>query len=286
MFKLKFAKMYDNTIFTKHNLCPVVEDYFKTNDSTFCVADGVTRDDVNGNVVGYPETKEEALDWLSRYPNPSGAYESAKIVCETFVNDVAKLNNSEISEEKIMDIIKKSNQSLQKINDNRNIDYLKEDYYCCEAVGGRIVNNTLYCFSIGDCHITVLNDNLDVIFTTINNHKQFEDYLNNIYCKQNHFDWATSEARVMVRRDYRNKPDKKYEGKDVSFGALSGEKEAEYYLDTYSIDLSTAKYICAYSDGCEPFFESKENIIKLFENLDGLKYEGKERTLVVYEKIL
>lgn len=286
MFKLKFAKMYDNTIFTKYNLCPVVEDYFKTSDSTFCVADGVTRDDVNGNVVGYPETKEEALDWLSRYPNPSGAYESAKIVCETFVNDVAKLNNSEISEEKIMDIIKKSNQSLQKINDNRNIDYLKEDYYCCEAVGGRIVNNTLYCFSIGDCHITVLNDNLDVIFTTINNHKQFEDYLNNIYCKQHHFDWTTPEARVMVRRDYRNKPDKKYEGKDVSFGALSGEKEAEYYLDTYSIDLSNAKYICAYSDGCEPFFESKENIEKLFENLDGLKYEGKERTLVVYEKIL
>lgn len=285
MFKLKFAKMYDNTIFTKHNLCPVVEDYFKTNDSTFCVADGVTRDDVNGNPVGYPETKEEALDWLSRYPNPSGAYESAKIVCETFVNDVAKLNNSEISEEKIMDIIKKSNQSLQKINDNRNIDYLKEDYYCCEAVGGRIVDNNLYCFSIGDCHITVLNDNLDVIFTTINNHKQFEDYLNNIYCKQNNFDWSTPEARIMVRRDYRNKPDKKYKGKDVSFGALSGEKEAEYYLDTYSIDLNTAKYICAYSDGCEPFFESKENIEKLFENLDGLKYEGKERTLVVYEKI-
>ena len=285
MFKLKFAQMYDNTIFTKYGLFPVVEDYFKTDNLTFCVADGVTRDDINGNSVGYPETEEEATDWLSRYPNPSGAYESSRIICEEFVRDVAELSDSEISEKHIMKAIKKSNHELQKINNNRKIDYLKEDYYCCEAVGGRIIENMLYCFSIGDCHITVLNDNLDVVFTTINNHKQFEDYLNNVYCKQHPFDWSTSEARVMVRRDYRNKPYQKYRGKDVSFGALSGEKEAEYYIDTYSVDLKNAKYICAYSDGCEPFFETKKNIMKLMRNLDGLKYEGKERTLIVYEKI-
>lgn len=285
MFVLKFAKMYDNTIFTQYGLCPVAEDYFKTENLTFCVADGVTRDDIYGNVVGYPQTKEEALDWLSRYPNPSGAYESARIVCESFVEDIVKYSDSEISEAYMMNAIKKANGELQRINNNRKIDYLKEDYYCCEAVGGRIINNILYCFSIGDCHITVLDHNLDVVFTTINNHKQFEDYLNNVYCNQHHFDWSTPEARVMVRRDYRNNPTRKYQGKDVSFGALSGQKEAEYYIDTYKVDLSNAKYICAYSDGCEPFFETKEKIVNLLGDLDGLKYEGKERTLIVYEKI-
>ena len=62
----------------------------------------------------------------------------------------------------------------------------------------------------------------------------------------------------MVRRDYRNKPNKKYEGKEISFGVLTGEKEAEHYIDVYKVDLSQVKYICAYSDGCEPFFSDIE----------------------------
>lgn len=89
--------------------------------------------------------------------------------------------------------------------------------------------------------------------------------------------------RQMVRKEYRNNPNKKYEGKDISYGALSGEENAEYYIDTYVVDLTNAKYVCAYSDGCEPFFENKEQIKKLLTNLDSLKDEGKERTLIVYE---
>lgn len=286
MFKLKFAKTYDNVAFTKHNLTPVVEDYFNVKDTTFCVADGVTRDDINGDPVGYPETEQEARKWLETYPNPSGALESAKIICDDFVYEIHKLDDSEISNKIIDEEIKKANKSLKAINDSRDIDYVKEDYYCSVAVGGRIVGDKLYCFSIGDCHITVLNSDFDVIFTTINNHKQFENYLNDVYSKEHDFDWQRPECRKMVRKDYRNNPAKKYNGKDVSFGVLSGEENAEYYIDTYCVDLSDAKYICAYSDGCEPFFENKENIINILSDLNGLKYEGKERTLIVYEKII
>lgn len=89
----------------------------------------------------------------------------------------------------------------------------------------------------------------------------------------------------MVRRDYRNKPDKKYQGKDISFGALTGEKEAEYYIDVYEVDLKDVSYICAYSDGCEPYFDDKEKIRQIIQNPQTIAEEGKERTLVIYEKV-
>lgn len=283
MFKLKFAKMYDNNIFERYNLKPVAEDYFLVKDNIFCVADGVTRDSVNGEVIPYPENKEEVEYWVKVYPNPSGAYEAAKICADSFVKYISECKD-EINENTIMEIVKKTNQEIWEINKDRQIDYVKDDLFCCVAVGGKIVDNTLYCFSIGDCHITLLDENLGTKFTTINNHKQFENYLD-MYCKENEFDWSNPKYRIMVRRDYRNKPEVKYNDKEVSFGVLSGEKEAEHYIDTYKVDLTDVKYICAYSDGCEPFFENKEKLKEIIQNPENLKNQGKERTLIIYELI-
>lgn len=283
MFKLKFAKMYDNNIFERYNLKPVAEDYFLVKDNIFCVADGVTRDSVNGEVIPYPENKEEVEYWVKVYPNPSGAYEAAKICADSFVKYISECKD-EINENTIMEIVKKTNQEIWEINKDRQIDYIKDDLFCCVAVGGKIVDNTLYCFSIGDCHITLLDENLGTKFTTINNHKQFENYLD-MYCKENEFDWSNPKYRIMVRRDYRNKPEVKYNDKEVSFGVLSGEKEAEHYIDTYKVDLTDVKYICAYSDGCEPFFENKEKLKEIIQNPENLKNQGKERTLIIYELI-
>lgn len=284
MFKLIYDKTLDNTIFTKLHLTPVVEDYYKIKDLSFCVADGVTRDNIKGEATKYPKNEEEAKYWVETYPNPSGAFDSAKIVCDTFISEIEKYSDDEISENVIMNIAKQCNKALKPLNANRKIDYVKEDYYCCEAVGGKIIGNYLYCFSLGDCHITLLDKDYNIVFTTINNHKQFENYLDNVYSKEHEFNWDDSKDRIMVRKDFRNNPSKKYNGKDVSYGAFSGEDTAEYYIDTYKVDLSKVEYICAYSDGCEPFFESKESIKNLLENLDTLKNNGKERTLIVYKK--
>ncbi len=282
MFKLKFAKMYDNNIFKEYNLEPVAEDYFLVKDDIFCVADGVTRDSVNGEVIPYPKNKEEVEYWVGVYPNPSGAYEAAKICADNFVKYVSECAD-EINEDNMKEIVKKTNQEIWKINKDRKIDYVKDDLFCCVAVGGKIVDNTLYCFSIGDCHITLLDENFDTKFTTINNHKQFENYLD-MYCKENEFDWSNPKYRIMVRRDYRNKPEVKYKEQEVSFGVLSGEKEAEHYIDTYKVDLTDVKYICAYSDGCEPFFDDKEKLKEIIQNPEKLQNEGKERTLIIYER--
>lgn len=282
MFQLKFAKMYDNSIFKKYNINPIAEDYFAIQDSAFCVADGVTRDSINGTPVPYPKNKEEAQKWVSTYPNPSGAAEAAKICSETFVKEISM--QKEIDEQTISNVIKKVNKKIWTINEGRKIDYLAEDLYCCVAVGGIIVKNILYCFSIGDCHITALDKEFNTKFTTINNHRQFEDYLEDVYCKENNYDWNNPQDRIMVRRDYRNRPNKKYQGKEISFGVLSGEKEAEHYIDIYKVNLNDIKYICAYSDGCEPIFASKEKTQEILQNPEKLENEGKERTLIIYEK--
>lgn len=282
MWNLKFAKMYDNNIFTKYGLTPVVEDYFKVDENVFCIADGVTRDDINGNPVPYPKNKEEAEKWIELYPNPSGAFDAAKITCDTFVDLLKK--ETQVNKQIILKTARKANKAVWNINDGRKIDYLKEDLYCCEAVGGVVKENKLYCFSIGDCHISVFDDNMELMFTSINNHKQFEDFIDNIYTKQHEFDWNRAEDRIMARRDYRNKPGQKINGKDISFGAFTGEEQAEYYIDTYEIDLEKAKYICAYSDGYEPYFEAKEKLQKVVNFPESTDLEGKERTIIIYER--
>ena len=284
MFKLKFAKMYDNKIFEKYNLKPVAEDYYVAKEDMFCVADGVTRDSITGEAVIYPKNEEEAREWVKTYPNPSGAYESAKICANQFINYLQESNLQEISKEMILEIVKKVNKDIFKINQDRKIDYLANDYYGCVAVGGYISSNMLYCFSIGDSHIVALDENGNIQFETINNHKSFENYLENVYSKQNQYDWNNAKDRIMVRRDYRNKPEMKYQGKDISFGVLTGEKEAEYYIDTYAIDLTNIKYICAYSDGCEPYFREKSIINKILKEPEIIEKEGKERTLIIYER--
>lgn len=284
MFKLKFAKMYDNKIFEKYNLKPVAEDYYVAKEDMFCVADGVTRDSITGEAVIYPKNEEEAREWVKTYPNPSGAYESAKICANQFINYLQESNLQEISKEMILEIVKKVNKDIFKINQDRKIDYLANDYYGCVAVGGYISSNMLYCFSIGDSHIVALDENGNIQFETINNHKSFENYLENVYSKQNQYDWNNAKDRIMVRRDYRNKPEMKYQGKDISFGVLTGEKEAEHYIDTYAIDLTNIKYICAYSDGCEPYFREKSIINKILKEPEIIEKEGKERTLIIYER--
>lgn len=283
MFKLKYAKTCDNKIFEKYHLKPIVEDYYIANNNHFCIADGVTRDTINGEAVPYPKNEEEAKAWVQTYPNPSGAFEAAKICGDHFIQYLKESDLQEFSDTNILEIVKKVNQDIFQINKNREIDYLANDYYGCVAVGGYISSNTLYCFSIGDCHIMTLDENGNVQFETINNHKPFEDYLENVYCKQNVYNWNCAKDRIMVRREYRNKPEMKYNGKDISFGVLTGEKEAEYYIDTYEIDLTNVRYICAYSDGCEPYFQEKETIKEILRKPEIIEEEGKERTLVIYE---
>ena len=168
MLDLIFAKTYNFPIMEKNNINHVFEDSFKISSNAFCIADGITRDLINGDAFFYPKTKEKALELTKKYPNPSGASQAAKICTENFINYTSNLDLNKINKNTIYKIIKRINLDIAKLNKNRHIDYIVNDYYCCVAVGGIFVNDTLYCFAIGDSKIKLLDENLNTLFDTSN----------------------------------------------------------------------------------------------------------------------
>ncbi len=284
MFKLKFSRTYDNVVFTQYGLKPVVEDYFKQDENIFCVADGVTRDLIDGTTTPYPKNFEEVQKIVDLYPNPSGAFEAAKICGDGFVKYLSEYSKNDVNEKVIKDIVKKVNEDIWQINKNRNIDYLKDDLYCTVAVGGIILDDILYCFSIGDCHIMLFDDNLNNVFSTIDGLIDFNNFQKEFLSK-NGLDWSNPIERILIRSSFRNNPLIKYNGMEVSYGVLSGEEDAMHYVNIYKVSLENVKYICAYSDGCEPFFETADKIKETINNPSSIGDIGKEKTLLIYEKI-
>lgn len=281
MFKLKYNKRYQNQTYTKYSIEFPEEDYFHIDGNIFCVADGVTRDLIGGEIRPYPKTKEEAEYIANHYPNPSGAFKSSKLIADGFVKYIKEV--TDINEEAIREAIRKANKDVWEINKDRKIDYVGEDLYCSEAVGGVITGDYLYCFGIGDCYIKVYDKNFNEIFTTENDHMWMEEFEAE-YLKSGEYDWMDPRYRLLIRGALRNNYIVTYKGKKVGYGALTGENSAMDFVEISKIPLEKAKYIVAYSDGCMPYFEKKEEIQKTLENPDRIVENGSERTLVIYER--
>jgi len=281
MFKLKYSKRYQNQIYTQYNLKFPEEDYFYIEDNIFCVADGVTRDLIGGEIRPYPKTEEEATYIAQHYPNPSGAFESSKIIANGFIKYMKEAK--EVNEEAVFEAIKKANKDVWGINEHRKIDYVGEDLYCSEAVGGIIVDNYLYCFGIGDCYIKVYDEDYNEIFTTENDHMWMEEFETE-YLKSGEYNWMDPRYRLLIRGALRNNYIVTYNGKKVGYGALTGENRAMEFVQVCKVPLEKARYICAYSDGCMPYFENKEEVENTLKNPDRIIENGSERTLVIYER--
>ncbi|MBR4110736.1 MAG: hypothetical protein IKK43_03480 [Clostridia bacterium] len=286
MFKLKFAKTYDFAIMSKHNLEHVLEDYFTVSENAFCVADGVTRDLKDGTPIVYPETYEQAVELIQKYPNPSGATAAAKICAEGFVSLASSLSTVlEITNAHIMNVLKTVNSEIATLNKNRKIDYVKNDYYACVAVGGIFVDNMLWCFAIGDSTIRILDKDYNIVFDSSATNTALVPYKPSLFLKLRRGTWTWNNAkyRKFWRKRVRNNTWRLFTGK-YTFGALTGEKKAIPFIKTYSINLDNAKYILAYSDGCEECLRTKEQMISVIANPEQIKEETHEKTLLIYEK--
>ncbi len=289
MFNLKFAKTYDFAIMTKNNLDHVLEDYYIAEADAFCVADGITRDFKDGTTMSsYPTTKEEALKVIEKYPNPSGAAKAAKVCAETFISSLYSFNDSIITEKEIFSAVKNSNSQIQKLNADRKIDYLANDYFATVAVGGKITKDTLYCFAIGDCEILVLDEEYNPIFRSAktSEEKALAPYKEPFFLKKiykSNWNWSNPAYRVHIRKNIRNNTLRKFLKKH-SFGALTGEKKALPFINSFAVPLENAKYILAYSDGVTDCISSKENLISIIKDPEQIKNENHEKTLVIYEK--
>ena len=285
MFKLNFYNTYNEYTYVKYNLKPIVEDFYKVDENLFCVADGITMDLLNGEYTPYPSTKEQAEYILKNYPNPSGSFKSAYICCTHFFNEVKKYGCTKIDIETLKKIVSTINKDIWEINKNRKIDYAPNDLYCCEACGGIINNNNLYCFSIGDSQISLFDKNYNLVFVSDDNVDFVGKYIDKEIYKNDPNGWTSIKNRQIIRKNFRNNPKNIVNNTIMSYGALSGENSAMDFVHFYKINLEKVKYICAYTDGFKPFIKDAKKVKDLISSPINFQNVGNEKTLVIYTKV-
>lgn len=255
-----------------------VEDQYYAKDNIAIVVDGITRDP-----VGVLDLSSVSFsEFLKKYPRPSGAELAAKEIVKTF-----KFTNSNLKEKLI-----ECNESIKKLNKKyiKNCDYLQNDYYGAVASTALIENGYLNYAYICDCGVIVYDKNGNVKFQTEDDKEKYSDP----YCNNIGIPWNLPEARVIVRRDYRNNLNNIKDGRCVSFGALTGEDSAIFFIKEGKIKLDINDIVIVYSDGFTPLLHIKEfineiinfnktsfeNYIKKISKIDYEKY-GKEKTLII-----
>ncbi len=255
-----------------------MEDQFYADDYEVIVADGITRDPIGVSDLNACSFQQ----MLEKYPRPSGGELAARTVTQTFANTVGDLKERLI----------KCNQAVKELNRIyiQKCDYLQNDYYGAVAACVQIDGNTLHYAYICDCGIIVYNKSGDIKFQTEDDKERYSDpYINQIGIP-----WNLPEARVIVRRDYRNNLDNIKNGKCVSYGALTGEETAISFIKSGQLELSVGDIVAVYSDGFTPFLKDAQ-FIELLYHFNQIKFEtlihsksienpeqyGKEKTIVL-----
>lgn len=268
---------------TKYGHLMPIEDAFIVKDKVFCVADGITRDPVSP--IDFGNLSQEQL--LKNYPNPSGATMAAKLFCKEFSEFTGK-------EKSIKESFIYANNAISDLNKKHinKVDYLVNDFYACVASAGIIRENKLYWGQIGDCGIIIFDKEGKVKFKTENGLASFLEYING---KEEL--WGKPKRRKLIRSQFRNNPKQIIDGEVVSYGALTGEKAAEFFMKFGVVDLEEGDLIVFYSDGFEylvkqpSFFQSlykekETEVKKSFLSFDKSRSQkdnykfGHERTLI------
>ena len=257
-----------------------IEDQFYTSLNEAIVADGITRDPVGIYDLSTCNEKE----FLVKYPRPSGATLAAKEICDTFKKTKGSL----------VERLEECNKNVKRLNDKCIIkcDYLQNDYYGAVVSCINITNDILNYAYICDCGIIVYDNKGNIKFQTSDDKALYSDpYINKIGIP-----WDLPEARIMVRKNYRNNLNNIQDNKCVSYGALTGEDSAIKFIKQGKIKLSNKDIVLVYSDGFKHFLHDSKFISLLinfkkedFENYvnykslsDYHKY-GKEKTIILFK---
>lgn len=275
---LVYMNTFKNIKILKRNF--PVEDQFYASKNEAIVADGITRDPIGIGDLSTCSPKE----FLDKYPNPSGAELASKKICDTFSKTSGLLRDRLI----------KCNNAVKELNDKYILecDYLENDYFgavaCCVSIKNDILDYAYIC----DCGVIVFDSLGNIKFQTEDDKERYSDpFINRIGIS-----WDLPEARVIVRRDYRNNLNNTYDGKCVSYGAITGEATSISFIKSGQVGLSNGDIVLVYSDGFSKFLHDKDFISQIinfekakFENYIDMKsqrdYEkyGKEKTLVLFK---
>ena len=258
-----------------------IEDQFYASDFEAIIADGITRDPVG--VLNFTEHK--LSDMVKLYPRPSGAELAAKAICDSFSKTSGTLKDRLIL----------CNKSVKTLNDKyiKECDYLQNDYYAAVAACVRINENILEYAYICDSGVIVYDKLGNIKFQTQDDKAAIsQPYINSIGIS-----WYLPEARVKVRRDFRNNLNNIQDGKCVSFGALTGEEAASEFIKSGQLAIESDDLVLVYSDGFANFLHEEDFIEQIlnFNEEDFEKYVlekakanydkyGSEKTIVLLKK--
>lgn len=276
---LLYKNTFENILTSNINF--PVEDQYYANENTAIVADGITRDPIG--IKDFSKCSKK--DLIINYPNPSGAEMCAKEICKTFEEE-----NDTLKEKLI-----KCNEAVNLLNKKhiKECDYLENDYYGAVASCIEMKESTLKFAYICDSGVIVYDKLGNIKFQTEDDKKIYSDP----YKREARLPpWYLSECRKIVRSKWRNNPDNIIDGKCVSFGAITGEKEAISFIKSGEIEIEKEDTVLLYSDGFSEFLHEQEFINKIldfnkedFENYivskstqDYEKY-GKEKTIIIYK---
>ena len=124
------------------------------------------------------------------------------------------------------------------------------------------------------------------------------DLYSDPYINKINIPWNLPEARVIVRRDFRNNPNNIQNGICISYEAITGEKNAEHFIRTGQITLEQNDIIAIYSDSFVNFLKDTTFINEILhfnkekledyvnkKSLEDYNLYGKEKTLVLIKHI-
>lgn len=208
------------------------EDSFAFNEQRkrVCVADLVTRDFKDGCVLS-KNIKGLIKARLGMYPD----YSYAADLCTRAFMETKSLA---FANEKI--------GAYNFLKDLTETNYLGRDLAGCTAAGfwedEGIINWSFIC----DSGIAIIGDNGKMKFKTPDEGPHSEGknlYLESIVRENG--GWNNLQARVAIRKNFRNNPELTF----FSFGVLTGEEEALSYIQRGAVKSSPRDYVLAFTDG-------------------------------------
>jgi len=222
------------------------------------------------------------------YPKISGAGEVARIFCKTVIFEAEKRFDN-FSERDLKEIFGVGNEAVKDYNVSQGriedtINYWDVDLFSATMALVVLKDNRIYWMSLCDCGVVVFNNGKN-IFQSPNGWENFPK------------DWKEGKSdkeKVIERhRDYRNAVK---DGKLVGYGAVNGQENAIYYLNTGVLNVKEGNKVLLYTDGFENYINLKEfidifnvwpkNIEEIIKNLvndkgrEDLSKYGREKSLI------
>lgn len=252
------------------SLKPIEDAYSISNDGrTIAVADKITRDPRRTPMLQFPKHKLDILGYLGAvrfFANyPESGNDVSGLACSLFTTRHWKDASCEEVRDEVEQInsaIGRLNEYTKKVNHWGKFDYLEHDIPGCVAAGAVENDGKVIYFYIADCGIAVYDKFGNIKFRTKNEGPNSRGSIDYDVAKKFKTGFNFPKGRKIIRENYRNKPDN-----PLSYGALTGEKEAMSYVRTGETSVQEGEVLMGYSDGLEDMIENREFRKILFEGI-------------------